>query len=243
MDKEIVVAGGFRDELEVKSSTGATDLGPLKSTHEEANTRETDFLLLLVSHFQIMQCQHRWMKSGTSKKRRYIPIDAVFNKLPCGSASSLLTFHALTGCDTTSYIANHTKRSSWKIFKEHHGLLKNLGIGELTDDTMPSSETFVCRIYNVRRTDSIDAARHLLFSKTGKPEAMAPTSHALKFYLKRDHYQSMIWRNAHCPTPELPAPSEMGWRLVHSELQPVLMTLSPIPDSCLEMVARSCFAA
>ena len=34
VDKEIVVAGGFRDELEVKSPTGATDLGPLKSTHE-----------------------------------------------------------------------------------------------------------------------------------------------------------------------------------------------------------------
>ena len=72
VDKEIVVAGGFRDELEVKSSTGATDLGPLKSTHEEADTilvlyavhsqfhtvvvssRDTDVLLLLVSHFQRM---------------------------------------------------------------------------------------------------------------------------------------------------------------------------------------------
>ena len=69
MDKEIVVAGGFRDELEVKSSTCATDLGPLKSTHEEADTRlvlhavhsqfhtvvvssrDIDVLLLLVSHF------------------------------------------------------------------------------------------------------------------------------------------------------------------------------------------------
>ena len=38
VDNEIVVAGGFRDELEVKSSTYATDLGPLKSTHEEADT-------------------------------------------------------------------------------------------------------------------------------------------------------------------------------------------------------------
>ena len=100
------------------------------------SSRDTDFLLLLVSHFQRMQCQHPWMKSGTSKKLRYIPIDAVFNKLPSGSASSLLTFHALTGRDTTSHIANHTKRSSWKIFQEHHGLLKNFGIGELTDDTI-----------------------------------------------------------------------------------------------------------
>ena len=242
VDKEIAIVGGFRDELEVKSSTGATDLGPLKSTHEDTDTRlvlhafhsqfhtvvvssrDTDVLLLFVSHFQRMQCQHLWMKSGTSKKRRYIPIDAVFNKLPSGSASSLLAFHALAGCDTTSYIANHTKRSSCKIFKEHHGLLKNLGIGELTDDTIQSSETFVCRIYNAHRTDSIDAARHLLFSKTGKPEAMAPTSDALHFHLKRVHYQSMMWRNAHCPTSELPAPSEMGWRLVDSDLQPVLMT-------------------
>ena len=175
-----------------------------------------------------MQCQHLWMNSGTSKKRRYIPIDAVFNKPPSGSASSLLAFHVLIGCDTTSYIANHTKRSSWKIFKEHHGLLKNLGIGELTDDTIQSSKRFVCRVYNVNRTDSIDAARHLLFSKTGKPEAMAPTSDALSFHLKRVHYQSMIWRNAHCPTHELPAPLEMGRRLVDAELQPVLMTMSPI---------------
>ena len=29
VDKEIVVAGGFRHELEVKASTGVTDLGPL----------------------------------------------------------------------------------------------------------------------------------------------------------------------------------------------------------------------
>ena len=53
-------------------------------------------------------------------------------------------------------------------------MMKNLGIGELTEETIKSSETFVCRIYNVHTTDSVDAARHLLFSKTGKPEAMAP---------------------------------------------------------------------
>jgi len=257
-DKEIVVAGGFREELEVKSSKGTTDLTPLKSTHEEADTRlvlhavhsqfntvvvssrDTDVLLLLVSHFRRMQCEHLWMMSGTSKKRRYIPIVAVFNKLPRGSAASLLAYHALTGCDTTSYIANHTKRSSWKVSKEHHELLKNLAICELTEETIKSSETFVCRIYNVYTTDSVDAARHLLFSKMGKPEAMAPTSDVLRFHLMRVHYQAMIWRNSHCPTPELPAPSEMGWRLGESGLQPILLALSPIPDSCLEMVACAC---
>ena len=233
--------------------TGATDLRHLKSTHEEADTglvlyavhsqfhtvvvssRDTDVLLLLVSHFQGMQCQHLWMKSGTSKKRRYIPIGAVFNKLPSGSASSLLAFHALTGCDTTSYIANHTNRSSWKIFKEHHGLLKNLAIGELTDDTTQSSDKICLQNIQCAQNRLYRCSTALVVLQDRETRSNGPTSDALRFHLKRVHYQSMIWRNANCPTPELPAPSEMGWRLVDSEQQQ-----SPIPGSCLEMVACSC---
>lgn len=204
-DKEIVVAGGFREELEVRSSKPTTDLTHLKATHEEADTRlvlhavhassqfntvvvssrDTDVLVLLVSHFTRVQCEHLWMLSGTTNKRRYIPIDAVFNNLPRDSATTLLPFHALTGCDTTSYFANHTKMSSWKVFKEHHQLLINLGIGELTEETIRSSEKFVCRIYDVHKTDSVDAARHILFAKSGKPETMSPTSDALRFHLMR----------------------------------------------------------
>ena len=253
-NEEIVDGGGFKDELEGRSSEGLNHL-TLKSTHEEADTRlilhavqsqfktvvvssrDTDVLILLISHFQHMQCEHLWMMSGTSKKRSYIPINDVFNEIPKGSKASLLAFHAFTGSDTTSYITNHTKRSSWKVLEKHHELLKNVGIRELTEKTVTSSETFVCRIYNVFNTDSVDTARHLLFSKTGKPEALTPISDALKFHLMRVHYQSMVWRKAHCPILALPDASEMGWRLVSSELKPILMTLSPIPNSCLEMIA------
>jgi hypothetical protein len=37
-DKDIVVAGGFEDELQVKSSIETTDLVPLMAMHEEADT-------------------------------------------------------------------------------------------------------------------------------------------------------------------------------------------------------------
>ena len=142
------------------------------------SSRNTDVLLILVSHFQPMQRAYIWMKSDTSTKRRY----AVINKLTRRSAASLLAFYALVGCDTTSCITNHTKRSSWKIFKEH---LQKLGIGELTEKTIKSSETFVCRICNVHRTEYIDAARHLLLSKTEESEAMTPTSDVLLLHLTR----------------------------------------------------------
>jgi len=143
---------------------------------------------------------------GSSKKWRYIPTESVFSNLPKNSAPALLPFHALTGCDTTSYIVDHTKRSSWKVFKDHNKLLNNLGIGELTDETIKSSEAFVCRIYNVHQSDSVDAARHKLFCRTAKPEALSPTSDALHFHLMRVHYQTMTWINAHCATPKLPSP-------------------------------------
>jgi len=185
-DKEVVVGGGFIDEREVRSSKKTTDLSFLRSTHEEADTRlvlhavhcefnivvfsrDTDVLLLLVSHSPRARCKNLWLMCGTSKKRRYIPIEAVFSNLPKDSAPALLPFHALMGCDTTSYIANHTKRSSWEVFKDHNKLLENLGIGELTDATIKSSEASVCRIYSVHKTDSANAARHILFCKTTKP--------------------------------------------------------------------------
>ena len=98
----------------------------------------------------------------------------------------------------------------------------------------------MCRMYNVERTDSVDTAQHLLFPKTAKPEAMPPTSAAFRFHLMRVHYQAMVWINSFCPRPELPAPTEMGWRLGEAGLEPILMSLCAIPVSCLKMVFCGC---
>ncbi len=257
-DKEIVVAGGFVDEVEVRSSHETTDLTMLRATHEEADTRlilhvvhsqldtvvvaarDTDVLLLLVAHFPRSQCKRLVMMSGTSKKRRYISIGQVFSNLSPQAAATLLPFHALTGCDTTSYLSGHTKQSAWKIFTDSHELLAELGVGEITPAILKSAEKFMCKIYTVPQTDSIDIARYRLFSKSVKPEALPPTSDALRFHVMRVHYQSMIWRQADCATPELPAPESMRWKLTNDGLVPILMSRSPIPAACLELIHCSC---
>ena len=259
--KEVIVAGGFEDGQEVKCSKATVDIScvtQLRCNHEEADTRlvlhalystnetvvvssrDTDVLVLLVAHYPLAKCKKLWMVSGTSGRHRYIPIDAVYNKLPPTSAPCLLTFHALTGCDTTSYFANHTKKSAWKIFNDNHQLLCDVGIGELTRETVISVEKFVCRVYNIRETDAVDSARYLMFSKTKKTEHIPPTSDALYFHLLRVHYQCMVWKNAHIPTPILPEPTTMGWKREGRGLKPILMSKSPIPDSCLQMISCSC---
>ena len=131
--KVFVVAGGFAEEKEVQCSDPIADTTPLEALHEEADTRlilsaintnaenitvaarDTDVLLLLVAHLHRMSYQNLWMMKGTSFKRKYIPVKEVCEKLPADSIEALLPFHAMTGCDTTSYISGHGKKSALKV--------------------------------------------------------------------------------------------------------------------------------
>ena len=257
-DKEIVTAGGFKDELEVRSSRGTTELLCLNATNEEADTRldlhamnftsdavivsarDTDVLVILISHFHRMQCNELWMKSGTFKKQKYIPIHEVACRLPTNSLQALIPFHALTGCDTTSYISGHTKASAWKVFKEHHALLQNLGEDNFNEEDIKNAEKFICYLYNASNASTVNEARHILFYKKGKPEALPATSDALHHHIKRAHYQSMVWKKAHYTIPELPSPSDWGWEMTEAGLKPVLMTVEAIPASSLDMIYCNC---
>jgi len=122
----------------------------------------------------------------------------------------------------------------------HHELLKKVGIGLLTEEAITLAEAFVCKIYKLQRTQSVDKGRQLLFAKTGKPEALPPTRNDLRFPLYRVHYQTMVWRQANCPLPDLPSPTEMGWKRTDSGLQPILTSLPPVADSCLDIVSCVC---
>ena len=119
--RELVINGGFKDTLKVWSSdTSRQDIRELASDHEEADTRivlhardaaargykqvnilcrDTDVLVLLLGHREQL-CQEISMFAGTSRQRRYIPVHRI--PLSEEKRKSLLAFHAITGCDTTS---------------------------------------------------------------------------------------------------------------------------------------------
>ena len=76
---------------------------------------DTDVLLLLVAHFPHFENERLLMRTGMSKKRKYIPPAEVFKSPPSNPALALLSFHALIGCDTTSVFANYSKYTTWKV--------------------------------------------------------------------------------------------------------------------------------
>ena len=121
-----------------------------------------------------MSCKQLWMKAGTSKKPRCLPIHTIREllkeKIP--EVETILSFDAITGCHMVSYFAGHRKRALWKKFTEHHMLLGNLGNGDLDDLTMTSAEEFICRVYNVTDAESCNEASTTLFSRCRLPEVL-----------------------------------------------------------------------
>ena len=261
-DKIIVVAGGFEEPTMVKTNSETLNTTALESTHEEADTRiivhcihssaetvvvsarDTDVLLLLLAHFNKMKCKQLWMKSGTFAKPQYIPVHKIRENIPLEDnvMETILPFHAITGCDSVSYLYGHTKKTAWEVFEKHHQLLKDLGCTtRVSDKVARDAEAFICQIYKFTNTTSVDDIRVALFCKGKAQEMMPPTSDTLRLHTERANYQALIWRKAHEPKPDIAEPLDLGgWKVVEGKLRPVLMTLPPVPKSCRDIIFCGC---
>ena len=130
-NKTVVVSGGFIDEEQVESSDPEVITDTLKAQHEEADTRmilhctqtqassiviatrDTDVLVLLLAHFHKIPSDKVWLRAGTSANRKHIPIHTIVEQLAFShdKMESITAFHAITGCDTASYLFRHTKNN------------------------------------------------------------------------------------------------------------------------------------
>ena len=177
-DKVIIVSGGFKEEEEAHCSDTTVDVDVLKCNHKEADTRivfhiihnngyaqnvvalvrDTDVLLLLLAHRNRITSTV-WIAAGTSKNRKFVPLDDIYWKLLAGPENAILQFHAITGCDTTSYLFGHSKKTAWNVLKDHFHLLLSLGEGILTKEKLQRAETLVCRLYRTN-VSSVNIARN-----------------------------------------------------------------------------------
>ena len=258
--QELVLSGGFNDAKKVWSSTGE-DVSRLESDQEEADTRivlhardatlrgfqqvnvvcrDTDVLLLLLAH-QPYLCEAIWMFSGTAKRKCHIPLHLI--ELEEEKRASLLAFHALTGCDTTSQFVGVGKKSAWAVFMQYHGLLQHLGEqNDISDQVLSDAEAFVCRLYRPD-TDktSINDVRVTSFRQATKSlDSLPPTQDALQQHIRRAHLQTLIWKRALEPCPVLPHPEECGWHLEEGILEPTFMTKEPVSATCLQLAYCGC---
>lgn len=169
------------------------------------------------------------MISGTAKKRTCYPVHDVRER------HNLLSFHALTGCDTTSAFSGHGKKKCWKIF-QNQPLLVN-GIGR--DGELPPIEQFVCHMYGAPEQPAVNHARLHLFGKAKKGlEMLPPTRDALELHAAGATHQAKICLQADQEHVDVSSPIDTSaW---NKESASCVVVTTPIPDASLELVTRGC---
>ena len=50
------------------------------------------------------------------KMCKYIPAKATYEHLPSAVIKHLISFHAVKGCNTASFISGHTKKTAREVF-------------------------------------------------------------------------------------------------------------------------------
>jgi len=75
-----------------------------------------------------------------------VPVHTICERLTKPIVDVLIPFHALTGSDTTSFFAGHSKKTEWEVFEQHCNLLSELGLGSLTNEMKDAAESFDCKI-------------------------------------------------------------------------------------------------
>ena len=157
----------------------------------------------------------------------------------------ILTVHALSGCDTTSYLYSKgkTRALNTSLSGNFPGLDSVIGeIGISRAELIQAVNPFITALYNQVPGTSMEIARFNLFTKTKSPKVMAlpPTSANLLQHALCAHLQIMLWKAADQQAP--PAVSanitDFGWEVQNGV--PVMATGEPAPPELVDVIRCQC---
>ena len=140
---------------------------------------------------------------------RLVPLHSIYQQHGVEKSMALVAFHAMTGCDCTSYLScRKSKRTLWKSACEDKQVIR--GMASLATDAIPITHisrwlvSFILRAYGcgVAEADEMDLTegRVALFKTLIKckkdadiDRLLPPTSRALLPHLQRARYQTLLW--------------------------------------------------
>ncbi|MES9884531.1 MAG: hypothetical protein ABW185_27110 [Sedimenticola sp.] len=272
---KLVVTGQNNVPVQIKGND-VLHLDSLQTTHEEADViivqqvvhlassgtdhirvvcDDTDVFVLLCHHYDLLNLSCKLTMAGTSQGRTVVDIPETVDK-ESEIVPHLLAAHAVSGCDTVSYLFGIGKGTVIKTLKAGRKLELMGHVDSEVKDIVAEATTFIAGCYGVTgETNMSDVRYHVWASKMGKRNVAAapdlkslpPTSEAFVEHVCRAHLQACIWRSAVLPDPPALDPTLLGWSLDEAStlLIPVPMrpSVSTAPQNVLEMIRCGCASA
>ena len=189
---------------------------------------------------------------GSGNKRRLFNVTEKARDLKPSQCSALLSLHALTGCDTTSSFKGIGKLKPHKVLEKYPKFEDSLDILgeslEIEEQHAAQFEHFVCCLYGFPRLKNIDELRFQILQRKCENNGqldpnknvdlanLPPCSSSLKQHVKRSNYQVKIWKLAHENFPEIPDPSQHGWKIGEVSLEPVWSEEQILPIELVDLL-------
>ena len=174
-DQKLVLAGCFihSDDTFAITQNQETPLLHLSSDHEEADTRmllhasdcsrdhqrivvqspDTDVAALCVYACNMINTQQLWFRTGVKDKLRFLSVHRLAEKLGEDLCRLIPSFHALTGCDSTSALYQIGKRKAWKALLQTKDVYVDLaGLGDNVpplQSVAKTAEAFISSLYAI----------------------------------------------------------------------------------------------
>lgn len=238
IETEKQVPGTIQSDIVCNQSRNVSRLTPC--THEEADTRiilhledavtdgfnkisirtvDTDVVVLAVAAAQRQGNTEIWIAFGTGKSFRFLAAHEMARVLGPDRCTALPMFHVFTGCDTVSFFGGRGKRTAWDTWRSYNDItsifVSLANTPESVESSVTSLERFVILLYD--RTSSLEdinqARKHHFAQKGRSIENIPQTKAALVQHIKRAVYQAgNCSAQATTSSPDLPCPSEWGWK-------------------------------
>ena len=114
---------------------------------------DTDVAALCVYACNMINTQQLWFHAGVKDKLRFLPVHHLAEKLGEDLCRLIPSFHALTGCDSTSVLYQIGKRKAWKALLQTKDVYVDLaGLGDNVpplQSVAKTAEAFISSLYAI----------------------------------------------------------------------------------------------
>ena len=207
---------------------------------------DTDVLVLLLYWFWKTQLKAKlYLKHFNNK---LININDTANSLG-DKCLPLLAVHAITGCDTSSFLFGQGKAKALRELMKNDWTKIDEVFGEGSaahGDLIHCGRSFLSALYGEPKTETMNELRFNIFMKrkSGPPniKMLPPTDANVAFHIRRAHLQTLIWKAAdkqHAPNVDV---TSFGWEREGENLRPFIYKSPPAPPELMKIISCSCQA-
>ena len=151
---------------------------------------DTDVVVLAISNFDEIGAHELWIGFGVGKHFHYIPIHEIVKKMSSEMRKALPAFHALTGCDTTSFFSGSGKKSAYEKWLARPELTTALchimdRPDKLEEEYIDIISKYVIALYSVTcPLSDVNRARQYIFTHGARTfEYLPPTNETLREHI------------------------------------------------------------